>query len=44
MGKSNQPRRKSHWFDFYTPELFEVVDEKYAKDFENFDYQRCRAC
>ena len=42
--KSNQSRRKGHWFDFYTPELFEVVNEKYAKDFEIFDYQRYRAC
>ena len=36
--KSNQSLRKGHWIDFYTSELFEVVNEKYAKDFEIFDF------
>ena len=41
--KSNQSSRTGHWFDFYTPKLLEVVNDKYGKDFEIFDFPRYSA-
>ncbi len=38
--KNNQSQRQGHWIDFYTPELFQIVNEKYSKDFELFNYPK----
>jgi len=37
---SNQSKRMDSWINYYTPELFEIVNHKYQKDFEMFAYPR----
>jgi len=37
---SNQSKSRSHWFDYYTPELLDIVNNKYYKDFDLFNYNR----
>ena len=36
----NKSKREDAWLDYYTPELLNIVNDLYEKDFETFNYTR----